>query len=161
LYHLASSPRTSSSLFKQFLNDQKGEVSQELKLAAEQAALAIAQFEHANALSAVKAIRTKVAIDSRPTAYYKAQGHLFDSRAFNQLLDAIVDSPCQFEIIDLQIPHDNSMESTAYIKIWSDNLDPHEMATLARQIQSIAGKHAGVVVAEVDRDVVPKTGKKN
>jgi homocitrate synthase len=160
LYHLAASPRTSSSIFKQFLVDQKSDVPAELRAAAEQAATAIAQFEHANAFAAVKAIRAKVAIDNRPMVYYKASGHLFDTRAFNQLLDAIVDSPCQFEIVDLQIPHENQLPSLAYIKVWSDKNNAHDIASLGEQIQVIAAKYEGVKVAEIEKDSVPKTSKK-
>jgi len=155
LYHLASAPRTSSSVFKQFIVDQglKAEVPAELRLAAEQAAAAIAQFEHANALAAVRAIRAKASVDTRPTAYYKAQGHLFDTRAFNTILDKIVDSTCQFEIVHLEVPHENHLPSMAFIKVWADSAQ--EVANLGEQIQAIASKIEGVTVSEVDRSTVP------
>lgn len=127
----------------------------ELKAAAEQAAAAIAQFEQAHALAAVRTIREKQVPEARAVTFFRAHGHLFDTRIFNRLLDIIVDSPCQFEILDLQVPTENELPSTAFLKVWSE--DSHQVAALTLKMgELVAAEESGVVVEEIDRQQVPR-----
>lgn len=111
-------------------------------------------------MAAVRAIRNKQVPEARAVTFFRAHGHLFDTRIFNRLLDVIVDSPCQFEILEIQIPNENELPSTAYVKVWSE--DSHQVAALTlKMAELVAAEKTGVVVEEVDRQAVPRKHKEH
>jgi homocitrate synthase len=51
--------------------------------------------------------------DLRPTIAVKVQGHIFDHSVLNRIMDLVVDSPCSFEVKQLNVGGKNEFLSTA------------------------------------------------
>lgn len=57
--------------------------------------------------------------DSRPSRQYKVKGHLFDKGVINRLLDAVVDSPCEFKVTKMHVAPVNRRHSMATLQVLS------------------------------------------
>ena len=117
LMKLAAGPRISSTSFVPWVT-QEG-TTEELQAAAKQAMEALKQYEHALVESAVSSIHRHEKVRKKQILFVK--GHLFDKAVLNRLLDILVDSPCQFHIVSLEVPQDSDMPlSEAVIEIWME-----------------------------------------
>jgi len=56
---------------------------------------------------------------------------LFDTHCINEVFDALVDSPCKFEISGLEVPTKNEMPSTAYLRVWAEKKNDLDIALAA------------------------------
>jgi homocitrate synthase len=129
LLELAAIPQTSSSRLTSFVKEKKN-LSPELEAAAQAAADAMAAFEREAARLAVHKIQeaSDAKIKGQPSCALKLEGHLFDTRCINEIIDVLVDSPCKFEISGLEVPPKNEMQSTAYLRVWSEKQKDLETA---------------------------------
>ena len=49
----------------------------------------------------------------RATATFKVEGHLFDEKVINRIMDIVVDGPCTFEVQNLAVGKRNELHSQA------------------------------------------------
>lgn len=103
----------------------------ELQAALKDAVSAVEQFEQSAAASAVASVNFDTQADDRMSTTIKVQGHLFDESILNKMLDVAVDSPCEFEVSNLDVPRVNEEPSTALIKLEADSNADLEFTMLA------------------------------
>jgi len=72
-------------------------------------------------------------VRKQPTCALRLQGHIFDTRCINEIFDVLVDSPCKFEISQLDVPPKNEMTSVAFLRVWSDKESDLDAVKLALQ----------------------------
>ena len=49
----------------------------------------------------------------RATATFKVEGHLFDEKVINRIMDIVVDGPCTFEVSNMAVGKRNELHSQA------------------------------------------------
>jgi len=102
----------------------------ELQAALKDAVVAVENFEQSAAASAVASVNFDTQ-EERMSTTIKVQGHLFDESILNKMLDVAVDSPCEFEVSNLDVPPSNEEASTALIKLEADSTKDLEFTMLA------------------------------
>jgi len=122
LLELAAVPQTASSRLFSFAKDNKN-MTPALEAVAQAAAEAMAIFERESAKLAVGKIQeaAEARIRKQPTCALKLQGHIFDTRCINEIFDVLVDSPCKFEISQLDLAPKHDMTSVAFLKVWAEH----------------------------------------
>jgi len=132
LLELTTVPQTASSKLSSFAKEKRN-LSPQLEAAAKAAAEALAIFEREAAKLAVTKIQeeSEARIRNQPTCALKLQGHIFDTRCINEIFDVLVDSPCKFEISQLDLAPKNEMTSTAYLRVWAEKEADLEAAKTA------------------------------
>lgn len=151
LMQLAQScaPISSSSLLKRKVSDSA------LQKANEQAAEAMRAYEDAVARTAITSLKN-LSIDSRPSVDLRVEGHLFDKfthlqALLNRLLDLVVDSPCSFKVMSLDVPDNNEKTSSAVLRLWGDS--PEVLKQVKRQMHALVSSNAPIAqctLMEVD-----------
>eukprot|EP01059_Diplonema_ambulator_P033239 TRINITY_DN6863_c0_g1_i2.p1 TRINITY_DN6863_c0_g1~~TRINITY_DN6863_c0_g1_i2.p1 ORF type:complete len:550 (+),score=231.68 TRINITY_DN6863_c0_g1_i2:43-1692(+) len=116
LLSLAAGPRISASDFGHL---DETSATPALREAAEMAAAAVKAYQEARAQAAVQQI--PVFMDQRPCLVIRLQGHLFDREALNKVMDMCVDSPCDFDLLNVKCAKRNEDESVAELKLMSDS----------------------------------------
>lgn len=124
------SDTSSSQLMTMATTISDASLSDELKAAAS----ALKKFETATAQSAVDSLEFAVAAE-RATATFKVEGHLFDEKVINRIMDIVVDGPCTFEVQNLAVGKRNELHSQAYIVIWGGG--PADIDTCLADVKSL------------------------
>lgn len=106
LISLAHPPREHSQFLQ--LSDSPVNTAHQLRELEQEIATAV------NGLGAVE-------VDSRPSITLQFMGHLFDKAVMNMLLDAAVESGCEFKVIKLEPGKKNNVLSKAVIRLTSDD----------------------------------------
>lgn len=95
-----------------FFSNADNAPSQELANASRAAGEALRAYEERVAQDAIVSI-AKSLEDLRPTIAVKIEGHIFDHSVVNKILDLVVDSPCSFEVKQLNVGGKNEFRSSA------------------------------------------------
>eukprot|EP00659_Diplonema_papillatum_P014362 gene14362-22029_t len=119
LISLAAGPRVSAASFVQFKTEDDS-TSPLLREAAVQAASAVKAYQQALAQAAISKIPP--IIDARPFKIMRLSGHLFDKEALNKTMDICVDSPCDFDLLNVKCAKRNEDESYAELKLLSKDV---------------------------------------
>jgi len=157
LLELAAVPQTASSKLSSFAKN-KVNISPQLEAAARAAADAMAAFEREAAKLAVTKIQeaSKARISKQPTCALKLQGHIFDTRCINEIFDVLVDSPCKFEISQLDLAPRNEMISVAYLRVWAEKETDLEAAKAALHSLVSQSYHESCSLTEISEKDLPR-----
>eukprot|EP00755_Sulcionema_specki_P014413 Sspe_Gene.56593::Locus_31123_Transcript_1_2_Confidence_0.750_Length_1921::g.56593::m.56593/K01655/LYS21, LYS20; homocitrate synthase len=113
LISIAAGPRVNTADFIKW--GAETEVPQELQMAAQSAASAIRQYQEQLARAAIAKIPQPQ--DTRPFRILRLTGHLFDKEVLNRTMDICVDSPCDFDLLNVKCAKKNELESFAELKL--------------------------------------------
>lgn len=120
LIKLASGPKSSSSTFlKWSTKADDTTLPPALREAAKKAAEAMEQFETAQAMAAISAVKDGM-VDTRPTIVVQLCGHLFDKAVLNRAIDVLVAKEAEFSIVSIDVPKTDSGVTKADIRVWAD-----------------------------------------
>eukprot|EP01134_Creolimax_fragrantissima_P007946 CFRG7946T1 len=143
LMKLAASPRASSSHFVSWNTKNSDKANNPtLKKAAQDAAEALARYEAEIASEAISDVSSSGKIDERPQMLLHIEGHLFDKNLLNRLMDIAVDSPCDFEVEDLNCATRNELMSNCKLRFWGNSKEENDLSTLKKQISAMVEANA-------------------
>jgi len=87
---------------------------------------AVEAYESLAAEEAIKQVQSENQKKQLSRAF-EVTGHLFDKAILNRLLDMAVDSPCDFEVEEIQVPPKDELSSRAVLRLYSDNQEDIEL----------------------------------
>ncbi|KNC71929.1 hypothetical protein SARC_15526, partial [Sphaeroforma arctica JP610] len=70
------------------------------------------------------------------------EGHLFDKNLLNRLMDIAVDSPCDFEVQDIQCASRNENISHCKLRFWGNSTGADDLVLLKKQIGTMVEANA-------------------